>query len=343
MAHHPSFPGNDKNFREDFPGFVHTKSEGPSPPICISHHGPDLTRNVRDTDIRFDDHNPDLDGVTAGTHGRNSSVDSGTAVVMATSGLGVDTILQGPSRLVAQFPPPLSSTQTCVTSTGVWDVKQETVTTPSPGHSSTSQVKQELRNLITARQPQPSTSKGHETQEGRRNPTHIQNVSYLLQTLKDVRRHFSMISASCIHNYIPTLFVYFQVSLFTSKPLSVSVLRSIAGNCSLISIYAFSYGLKFGFIQTKWKIASDPVSGNLKTLKSCANFAKTLNLFFHRAWTLNGRNVAVNRTDKQHNDVGNGNKTWPTVLTGYVKFEYTGIIFIDDNLNEYSISILVDI
>ena len=196
MAQHPSLPGNDKDFGEDFPGYVPTKSEGTSHPICITHHGPDLTGNVGDTNIRLDYLTHDIGGDSTRNHGRSSLVDSGTAAVMATSGLVIDTILQGPSRLVAHFPTPVSSTQTCVTSTGVWDVKQETVTTPSPGQSSTSQVKQELRNLITARQPQPSTSKGHETREGRRNPTHIQNVSYLQQTPKDARRHFGMISAS---------------------------------------------------------------------------------------------------------------------------------------------------
>ena len=47
---------------------------------------------------------------------------------------------------------------------------------------------------------------------------------------------------------------------------------------------------------------------------------------FHRAWTLNDRDVAANKTDKQHNDAGNGNKTWSTVLTGYVMSEYTGTL-----------------
>ena len=264
MAQHPSFPDNDNDFGEDFPGFVPTKSEAHSPPpICITHHGPDLTRNVRDTDIRLDDLTPDIGGVTTGTHGRNSSVESGNAIVMATSALGIATVLQGPSRLVAQFPPPLSSTKSCVTWTGVWDVKQETVTTPSPEQSSTSQVKQDLCNLITARQPQPSTSKGHETREGQRNPTHIQSVSYPLQTLKDARRHFGMISASCTPNHICTPHAYGSHHGHSWYPYSVHR-RDMQFNIHLVILN----GLKFSSIPNEVENPIWPPFGDFKPLES---------------------------------------------------------------------------
>ena len=67
-------------------------------------------------------------------------------------------------------------------------------------------------------------------------------------------------------------------------------------------------------------------SGSVNILRSVENYS----FAFHRAWTLNDRNVAANRTDKQHNDAGNGNKNWSTVITGYVKTEYTGTLSTDD-------------
>ena len=147
MAQHPSLPG----FEEDLPSSV--KSESPSRSIFIAHHGYDLTGNIRDADLRLDYLTPDFGGVTKGTR------------------LFMHPSVQAPS-----------SHKESITSTGMWDVKPEPVTTPSPEPNSLNQVKEELRHLITSRQSEPSTSTGQETKEGYRNPPQIQNVSYQLQT-----------------------------------------------------------------------------------------------------------------------------------------------------------------
>ena len=147
MAQYPSLPG----FKEDLPSSV--KSESASRPIFITHHGHDLTGNIRDADIRLDYLTPGFGGVTKGAHGRP-----------------VHSSMQAPFQH-----------KESITSTGMWDVKPEPVATPISGSSSLNQVKEELRHLITSRQSKPSTNTEEETREGYMNPPHTQNVSNLLK------------------------------------------------------------------------------------------------------------------------------------------------------------------
>ena len=146
MAQHPSL----SRFEENFHSFVTPKSESASCHIFIAHHGYDLTSNIRDADLRLDYLTPDISHVTKGTHGRP-----------------VHPSVQAPS-----------SPEERITSKGVWDVNPELVATTIIGPTSLNQVKEELRNLITSRQSNPSTSTCQETKKGYRNPPHIQNVSH---------------------------------------------------------------------------------------------------------------------------------------------------------------------
>ena len=150
MAQQPSLPG----FEEHLHSSVTPKSESASRPMFIAHHGYDLTGNIRDADLRLDYLTPDFGDVTEGTHGR-------------------------PLHSSVQAP---SSYKESITSTGVWDVKPECLTTQISGPSSLYQVTEELRHLITSRQSNPSSNTGQDTDEGYKNPPQIQNVSYLLQT-----------------------------------------------------------------------------------------------------------------------------------------------------------------
>ena len=194
MAHYPLYP--DNGFREDFPCFCIPKLESPPSPLVTAHQECVLAENDRDAGVWLDDFTPCYGDVTMGTYGRNGAVISDSTTAMPTNVLGTATILQAPSPLLTQVrTPPVAEPQRPVqvssapkqsfTSTRVWDVKPEPVTTPSPGPSTTNQVKAELRHLISSRQPQPSTSTGQETEEGHGNhvdPPHIQNVSNLIQT-----------------------------------------------------------------------------------------------------------------------------------------------------------------
>ena len=192
MAQDPSYP--DNSFGKGFPGLYTPKLERPPSPFVTTHQECVLAENVRDAGVRLDDFNPGFNDVTMGTYGRSGAVIRGSAVVMPTSVLGTATILHAPSPHVTQVhTPPVSQLHPPIQvssvpnesliSTGTLDVKPEPVTTPSPGPSSINQVKEELRHLISSRQPQASTSTGQETGEGHENyvdpPPHIQNVSDL--------------------------------------------------------------------------------------------------------------------------------------------------------------------
>ena len=148
MAQHPSLPGNSKGLGEDLPGSITPKSESTSSASFLTtHHEYNLAENSKNVDFRLDYFTPDVDNITNGTHGR------------------------------PVHPQTLSSSKGCFTSTGVWDIKPEPVPIPSPGRSSLNQVKEELRLLLSSRQPKPSTSACQATGQVRRDPPHIQNVS----------------------------------------------------------------------------------------------------------------------------------------------------------------------
>ena len=191
MAQDPSFA--DNGFGTDFPSFYTPKLESPPSPIVTAHQECVFAEDIRDAGVRLDDVPFGYGDVTMGTYGRN--VISGSTVAMPSSVLGTATILQAPSPLLTQVhTPPVVQPQQPVqvslaskesfTSTRVWDVKPEPVTTPSPGPSTTNQVKAELHHLISSRHPQASTSTGQEAEERHGNhvyPPHIQNVSNLMR------------------------------------------------------------------------------------------------------------------------------------------------------------------
>ena len=194
MARDPS--SLDNGFGKDFPCFCIPKLESPLSPVVTAHQECVLAESDRDAGVWLDDFTPGYGDVTMGTYGRNGAVISDSMAAMPTSVLGTVTILQASSPLLTQVHTPAvaqpqqpvqvsSAPKESFTSTRVWEVKPEPVTTPSPGPCPTNQVKAELRHLISSRQLQPSTSTEQETEEGHGNhvdPPHIQNVSNLIQT-----------------------------------------------------------------------------------------------------------------------------------------------------------------
>ena len=162
MAQYPSYL--DNHFGKDFPGFYTPKLESPPSPIVTTHHECVLAENVRDAGVRLDDFAPSFNDVTMDTYARSGVVIRGSTVVMPTSVLRTATLLHAPSPLLNQvLTPPVtqlhptfqvsSTSNESLISTGFVDIKPEPVTTPSPGLSSINQVKEELRHLISSRQP----------------------------------------------------------------------------------------------------------------------------------------------------------------------------------------------